>query len=136
MGGQGFRRKLARRADRLRPLCRSADFEPGRFITFRRNPDYWGRDLPFNRGQHNFDEIRYDYFGDGDVVFEAFTAGETTSSAKPMRRNGPASYDFPAIQSGDVVKSEIPQSTPLGHHRARHEHPQPASSPTGGCARR
>src|SRR5690606_40100730 len=54
-------------------------FEPGRQITFRRNPDYWGRDLPFNRGQHNIDEIRYDYFADAGVIFQAFTAGEITS---------------------------------------------------------
>src|SRR5690606_30351407 len=56
-----------------------AGFEPGRQITFRRNPDYWGRDLPFNRGQHNLDEIRYDYFADAGVIFQAFTAGEITS---------------------------------------------------------
>ncbi len=89
-------------------------FEPGRFITFRRNPDYWGKDLAFNRGQNNLDEIRYDYFGDGDVVFQAFTAGETTSLRETNARKWQSQYDFAAIASGEVVKSEIPNQRPSG----------------------
>ncbi|WP_413868425.1 extracellular solute-binding protein [Albidovulum sp.] len=89
-------------------------FEPGRFIRFRRNPDWWGRDLGFNRGQNNFDEIRYDYFGDGDVVFQAFTAGETTSLRETNARKWQERYDFAAIRSGEVVKSEIPNQRPSG----------------------
>ncbi|OYX43272.1 MAG: ABC transporter substrate-binding protein [Rhodobacterales bacterium 32-67-9] len=91
-----------------------ADFEPGRYISFRRNPDYWGRDLAFNRGQHNFDEIRYDYFGDGDVVFQAFTAGETTSLREANSAKWLSQYNFAAIQSGEVVKAEIPNQRPSG----------------------
>ena len=89
-------------------------FEPGRFISFRRDPDYWGKDLGFNRGQHNFDEIRYDYFGDGDVVFQAFTAGETTSLRETNAQKWLSQYDFAAIKSGEVVKSEIPNQRPSG----------------------
>lgn len=91
-----------------------ADFEPGRYISFRRNPDYWGRDLAFNKGQHNFDEIRYDYFGDGDVVFQAFTAGETTSLREANSAKWLSQYNFAAIQSGEVVKAEIPNQRPSG----------------------
>ncbi len=89
-------------------------FEPGRFVSFRRNPDYWGRDLAFNQGQNNFDEIRYDYFGDGDVVFQAFTAGETTSLREYNSAKWNSQYDFAAVQSGEVVKSEIPNQRPSG----------------------
>ena len=39
-----------------------AEFEPGKFISFKKNPNWWGKDLPFNKGQWNFDEIRYDYY--------------------------------------------------------------------------
>ncbi len=90
------------------------DFEPGRFVSYRRNPDWWGKDLPFNRGHYNFDEIRYEYFKDDAVLFEAFKAGELnvireTSPVKWIRN-----YDFPAIQSGDIVKSEIPHQRPSG----------------------
>lgn len=90
------------------------DFEPGRFVSFIRNPDYWGKDLPINAGQHNFDEIRYDYFGDGDVTFQAFSAGETTSFREANAAKWLSSYDFPAVQSGDIVKSEIAHQRPSG----------------------
>jgi len=89
-------------------------FEAGRFISFKRNPDYWGRDLPFNAGRNNLDEIRYDYFGDGDVVFEAFKAGEIDSFRESNAAKWVTNYGFPAIASGDVVKSLIPHQRPSG----------------------
>jgi peptide/nickel transport system substrate-binding protein len=89
-------------------------FEAGRFISYRRNPDYWGKDLPFNRGLHNFDEIRYDYFGDGDVTFQAFTAGETTSFREANAGKWLTAYDLPAVASGDIVKEEFPHQRPSG----------------------
>jgi peptide/nickel transport system substrate-binding protein len=91
-----------------------AEFEPGKFISYRKNPDWWGADLPFNRGQHNLDEIRYDYFGDAGVVFEAFKAGEITSWRETNPVKWEQQYDFPAVTSGDVVKSIIPHSRPSG----------------------
>ena len=53
-------------------------FEQGRYITFERVADYWGKDLPVNRGQNNFDKIRFEYFGDREVAFEGFKAGAYT----------------------------------------------------------
>lgn len=91
-----------------------AEFEPGKFVTYRKNPDWWGADLPFNRGQHNLDEIRYDYFGDAGVVFEAFKAGEITSWRETNPVKWEQQYDFPAVTGGDVVKSVIPHSRPSG----------------------
>lgn len=91
-----------------------ATFEPGRFISFKKNPEWWGKDLPFYKGQHNFDEVRYEYFGDGGVVFEAFKAGEITSYRESNPVKWATNYDFPAVQSGDVVKSEIPHQRPSG----------------------
>ncbi|MFN6952768.1 MAG: extracellular solute-binding protein, partial [Albidovulum sp.] len=91
-----------------------AGFEPGRYITFRRNPDYWGRDLPFNRGQHNFDEIRYDYFTDAGVIFQAFTAGEITTLRETNAAKWHRQYAFAALDAGEVVKSEIPNQRPSG----------------------
>lgn len=91
-----------------------AEFEPGRFITYRKDPDWWGADLPFNRGQHNLDEIRYDYFGDGGVVFEAFKAGVITSWRETNPVKWEQQYDFPAVTSGEVVKSVIPHGRPSG----------------------
>lgn len=89
-------------------------FEPGRYISYVRNPGWWGADLPFNRGQHNFDEVRYDYFGDGGVVFEAFKAGDITSYREANPAAWASNYAFPAVQSGDVVLAEIPHQRPSG----------------------
>jgi peptide/nickel transport system substrate-binding protein len=89
-------------------------FEPGRYISYVRNPDWWGADLPFNRGQHNFDEVRYDYFGDGGVVFEAFKAGDITSYREANPAAWASNYAFPAVQSGDVALAEIPHQRPSG----------------------
>ncbi|MDR5652931.1 extracellular solute-binding protein [Xinfangfangia sp. LG-4] len=88
--------------------------EPGRFITFRRNPDWWGKDLPYNRGQHNFDEIRFDYFSDANAVFEAFKAGVITSFRETSAARWATAYDFDRVASGAVVKSEIPHGRPSG----------------------
>ena len=89
-------------------------FEAWRYISFVKNPNWWGRTLPFYQGMHNFDEIRYDYFGDGGVVFEAFKAGEITSYRENNAAKWAANYDFPAVQSGDIVKSNIPHQRPTG----------------------
>ena len=90
------------------------EFEAGRFISFRKNPDWWGADLPFYRGQHNLDEIRYDYFGDGGVVFEAFKAGAIDSYRETNAARWESAFDFPAMASGEVVKSLIPHQRPAG----------------------
>jgi peptide/nickel transport system substrate-binding protein len=89
-------------------------FEPGRFMSLVKDPDWWGADLPFNRGQHNLDEIRYEWFGDGDVAFEAFRAGAISSVREFNIAKWESSYDFPAVQSGEVVKSLVPHQRPSG----------------------
>jgi peptide/nickel transport system substrate-binding protein len=91
-----------------------SDFEAGRFLTLKKNPDWWGADLPFNRGQHNFDEIKYEFFGDGDVAFEAFRGGETDSNREFNNSKWQTAYDFPAVQTGEVLKSIIPHQRPSG----------------------
>ncbi|WP_241559847.1 extracellular solute-binding protein [Solirhodobacter olei] len=88
--------------------------DPGREITFKKNPDWWGKDLPFNRGQWNFNEIKDEYFGDGNVAFQAFKAGLLNIYREGNPAKWANSYDFPAVRSGDVVKSEIPSQRPSG----------------------
>ncbi|PQO24151.1 ABC transporter substrate-binding protein [Rhodobacteraceae bacterium WD3A24] len=90
------------------------DFEPGRYIEFVRDLDWWGRDLPFYNGQHNLDTVRYDYFGDAGVVFEAFKAGEIDSWREFNAARWRTAYDFPAVESGEIVMSEIPHQRPSG----------------------
>ncbi|MEO1677074.1 MAG: extracellular solute-binding protein [Pseudomonadota bacterium] len=91
-----------------------ADFEPGRFLVLRKDPDWWGADLPFNRGKFNIQEIRYEWFGDGDVAFEAFRAGEISVVRELNQAKWNTAYDFPATRSGEIVKSLIPHQRPSG----------------------
>lgn len=90
------------------------DFEPGRFISFKRNPDYWGAGLGLKAGQDNFDEIRYDYYLDAGVVLEAFKAGAISVLRETDPGRWADSYDFPRMRSGAVVRSEIPHGRPSG----------------------
>nr|WP_246107477.1 extracellular solute-binding protein [Puniceibacterium confluentis] len=89
-------------------------FEAGRYVSLRRNPDYWGRDLPFMAGQANLDEIRMEFYGDGQVMFEAFKAGQLNSLRENNAEKWDTQYNFPAVQRGDIVKSVIPHQRPSG----------------------
>lgn len=89
-------------------------FEAGRYVYLRRNPDYWGRDLPFMRGQANLDEIRMEFFGDGTAMFEAFTSGLLNTMRETNANSWNTRYNFPAVQAGEIVKSEIPHQRPSG----------------------
>nr|WP_245776282.1 extracellular solute-binding protein [Thalassovita taeanensis] len=91
-----------------------SDFEQGHHVTLRRNPDYWGKDLPLRRGMNNLDEIRIEYFGDEGVLFEAFKAGTLNFYRETNAEKWAAQYDFPAVSAGDVVKSEISHQRPTG----------------------
>lgn len=89
-------------------------YEMGKFVSYKKNPDWWGADLALNRGQHNFDEVRYDYFGDGGVVFEAFKGGLITSWRETNPAKWASNYTWPEVANGTIVKSEIPHMRPSG----------------------
>lgn len=91
-----------------------ASMEPGAQLTLKKNPNWWGKDLPFNRGQHNFDEIKYVYFADPTVIFEAFKAGDIDTYRESNPAKWAGNFDFPAVQSGEVIKAEIPHQRPSG----------------------
>lgn len=90
------------------------DFEAGRYLTLRRDPDYWGNDLPFRRGTNNIDEIRMEFYADETAMFEAFKAGELNSNREFNAAKWDEQYDFPAIGRGEVIKSVIPHERPSG----------------------
>ncbi len=91
-----------------------ADYEPGRFVSLRRDPDYWGRDLPYRRGTHNFDEIRIEFYGDDTVLKEAFKGGLLSYVREFNAEAWANQYDFPAVERGEIVLSEIPHEQPSG----------------------
>jgi microcin C transport system substrate-binding protein len=88
--------------------------DPGRSIGLSRVPDYWAADLPVNAGQNNFDELRYEYFRDRTVAFEAFKSGAFTYREEFTARVWATGYDFPAAAEGRVVRSTVPDARPSG----------------------
>ncbi|NYZ15270.1 ABC transporter substrate-binding protein [Azospirillum sp. RWY-5-1] len=88
--------------------------QPGRGITYRRVEDWWAKDLPLNKGRYNFDRIRYDYYRDLDVAFEAFKAGGYDFRSEHSSKNWATGYDIPAVRDGQIVKEEIRHEDPRG----------------------
>ncbi len=72
----------------------------GQTIVYKRNPDYWGKDLPINLGRNNFDRIRIEYFADYNAAFEGFKGGSYTFRDEASSIKWATGYDFPAVQNG------------------------------------
>ena len=86
--------------------------DPGKSVTLRRNPNYWGRDLAVNRGLWNFDELRFEFYRDANSQLEAFKRGlyQVRDEQDPGRWQ--TAYDFPAAREGRVVKEALPTGVP------------------------
>ena len=93
---------------------RVAAVDPGRRIRYERVADYWGQDLPINRGQDNFEVVAYEYFRDGNVLFEAFKTGAFDFRAEGSATQWATAYDFPAANDGRVKREELANARPAG----------------------
>ena len=89
-------------------------FEVDRTVVLRRNPEYWGSNLALRQGTSNFDEIRIEFYGDNTVMNEAFKAQSLSYIRELNAEKWETQYNFPAVQRGDIVKSEIPHQQPSG----------------------
>jgi microcin C transport system substrate-binding protein len=89
-------------------------FEAGRYIEYDRVKDWWGANLPVQRGVHNFDVIRYEYYRDRNVAFEGFTSKNYTFREEFTSRLWATRYDFPAIRDGRVKREVLKDETPSG----------------------
>lgn len=89
-------------------------FEPGRFIVYQRDDNYWGKDLPVSRGLNNIDRLRYDYYRDVTVALEAFKAGAYDLRPENSAKQWATGYDFPALARGLVKKETFPRQMPAG----------------------
>jgi microcin C transport system substrate-binding protein len=87
-------------------------FEQGRFIEFVRDDNYWGRDLPVNVGLNNFATVRYEYYRERQVAFEAFKAGAINFHQEYTSRTWATGYDFPAMRDGRVIKETLHNGAP------------------------
>jgi microcin C transport system substrate-binding protein len=88
-------------------------FEQGRFIEFERDPNYWGAKLPVNLGQNNFDRLRFEYYRERQVAFEAFKAGAINFHEEFTSRFWATAYDFPAAKDGRVKKEVLHNGAPV-----------------------
>ena len=91
-----------------------AEINPGARVVLKRDPNYWGKDLPSQRGFFNFDEIDIDYFRDGNTLFEAFKSGLVDYRDEASSTRWASGYDFPAVRDGRIVKEEIHNDSPKG----------------------
>lgn len=93
---------------------RLADMRPGESFTLRRRADWWGRNLPNFAGFFNFEEIRYDFYRDGNTMFEAFKKGLLDFRQENDASAWATGYDFPAVREGRVLRDVVRQETPKG----------------------
>lgn len=84
-----------------------ASMRIGESVTYKRNPDYWGKDHPLRVGTNNFDTIRIEYFADYDAAFEGFKGGSYTFRNEASSIKWATGYDFPAVKDGYVIKAEL-----------------------------
>jgi microcin C transport system substrate-binding protein len=88
--------------------------DPGRSIEYVRAEEWWGKDLPFWKGQYNFDRLVYDYYRDSNVALEAFLAGQYDVREENTARLWETGYDAPAVRDGRIKKEEIENERPAG----------------------
>ncbi|QRM43481.1 extracellular solute-binding protein [Rhizobium sp. BG4] len=87
-----------------------AAFTAGSTVRYELRDDYWGKDLNVNVGQNNFRNITYTFFGDRDVEFEAFRAGNVDYRQENQASRWATAYDFPAVKDGRVIREEVPNA--------------------------
>lgn len=90
------------------------EVDVGKSVTYQRDPNYWGRDLPVNKGRFNFDTVKYLHFRDGNAAFEAFKKGivDVREESDPTKWSN--DYVFPPVKDGRVVLKEVPSGLPAG----------------------
>jgi microcin C transport system substrate-binding protein len=89
-------------------------FRPGTFVTYRRRPDYWAKDLPVNRGRFNFDELRYDYYRDRTVELEGLKSANIDFREEFTSIDWSTAYDIPSVKEGRLVRLVLPDQRPSG----------------------
>ena len=87
---------------------------PGRSVTIERVPDYWGKNLPVNRGRYNFDRVTFDFYRDRTVALQAFLGGQYDFRQENSAKDWATAYDVPPVKNGLIIKEEIEHDLPTG----------------------
>ncbi|NUT89212.1 ABC transporter substrate-binding protein [Pseudomonas corrugata] len=93
---------------------RVTEVKAGRSVRYERVKDYWGKDLPVNRGFYNFDVLTTDYYRDNTVAVEALKAGQFDFWLEMTAKNWANAYNIPAVTEGRLIKEQIPNGNPTG----------------------
>ena len=88
------------------------DIKPGEKISYTKNPDYWGKNLAFNKGLWNFESFRFDYYKDANAAFEAFKKGDADVRSEGDSTRWTTGYKFDAVNEGKILLEEISTKTP------------------------
>ncbi len=91
-----------------------ADFQPGRYVTYKRREDYWGKDLPVNRGTNNFDEVRYDYYRDREIGLQNLLNGNFDFREDFTAKDWSMGYGVPPVRDGRIKRAVLPDGRPSG----------------------
>lgn len=132
----GYDRELPMIMATIRPLCKQAmktvdfsssgltalvgsgpykigQFNQGRTINFERVPDYWGANLPVNKGQYNFDTITIEYYKNAQGLFTAFKVGEFDAYFEADQKEWHTAYNFNAVKDKKVKLVELKHQRPV-----------------------
>jgi peptide/nickel transport system substrate-binding protein len=88
------------------------EIKAGESISFKKNPDYWGKNLAFNKGLWNFDIVHFDYYKDANAAFEAFKKGDVDVRIETDPVRWTTGYKFPAVDEGKVLLEKVEQKSP------------------------
>ena len=91
-----------------------ASLEAGRSITYKRLENYWGEELAVNRGLNNYDQIRYDYYRDLEVMLEAFKAGEIDYRTENSSKRWATGYEIEDVKNGNIMRDMPADNQPQG----------------------
>ncbi|GAB1624035.1 extracellular solute-binding protein [Agarivorans albus] len=90
------------------------EFDTGRSVSYQLVKDYWAKDLPINRGRHNFAEIKYEYYRDSSVALEAFKSGRIDYRIETSAKDWATAYTGPMFDSGKVHTDTLSNENPQG----------------------
>lgn len=91
-----------------------ADFKAGTYVTYKRRPDYWAKDLNVNRGRFNFDELRYEYYRDRNLELEGLLSGTFDLREEFTSLDWATRYNVPAVKDGRILRQTLPDDSPSG----------------------
>ncbi|NKQ40594.1 MAG: ABC transporter substrate-binding protein [Sulfurovum sp.] len=89
-------------------------YKYGKYISYKLNQNYWAKDLGVNRGQYNFSIVKYDYYKDRSVAFEAFKSGEFDYQLENTAKRWATQYDSINFKNGNIIKKELPHENVEG----------------------